>query len=425
MLFTLPLFIALLATSGFQEKAAEGPKRFGHSRGFGKSVLVLSDLNADGVSEIAVGFPLDNAVVVISGKDRSTLQTWKGDRNTIFMGTELSLIGDVNGDGTLDVLVGFNPYFYTEEEDYCEVRSGLDGSLLRILRICSKYVFAFGDLDLDGASDLALSRDECLEVVSGRTGESLALQPHAGSHTQLWLGADRNGDGLADGVLVGEELALLLSDGYLRGLITIGFPSMPRQSPVALYPKGRRIPLKRLAGQNWPSSLVGLRFIFDAGDLNGDGREDLLVHHPRKKHLGLLAFSWATPELSMYRLPPTYKDTEGSQLDYVVAAGMQLDGGQAPDLVLCDYDQVLNIRLQARSGEKGELLWQTDLYDLGGPTFASLAPMPDLNGDGIDEVMLGMYDPKAHGPLWEGRLQALSGATGKVLWRIEEWDVKR
>lgn len=425
MLFTLPWLVALLSVSGIQEEADESSKRLGRSRGFGKSVLVLSDLNADGVSEIAVGFPLDNTVVVLSGKDRSTLQTWKREEGTHSMGTELSLIGDVNGDGTLDVLVGFNPYFYDEEQDYCEVRSGLDGSLLRSLRICSKYVFAFGDLDLDGASDLALSRDECLEVVSGRTGESLALQHHVGSHTQLWLGADRNGDGLADGVLVGEELALLLSDGYMRGMSNTVSPTMSKQSPVALYPKNRRIPLKSLAGKNWPSSLVGFKFIFDAGDLDGDGLEDLLIHDSRKTHLGFLALSWAAPEIAMYRLPTTDVDTGWCKLDYVVARVKQLDGGQAPDLVLCDNFCFMSSRVRAHSGEKGDLLWEANLLDLGGPTFVSLAPMPDLNGDGIDEVLVGMHDPVAHGPLWEGRLQALSGATGKVLWRIEEWDVER
>ncbi|MFT4648771.1 MAG: hypothetical protein ACI9X4_002003, partial [Glaciecola sp.] len=49
----------------------------------------------------------------------------------------------------------------------------------------------------------------------------------------------------------------------------------------------------------------------------------------------------------------------------------------------------------------------------------------DQDGDGRDDLMLGMYDPALHGPLWEGRLHVLSGATGKVLWQMEEWDLER
>lgn len=283
---------------------------------------------------------------------------------------------------------------------------------------------AFGDLDLDGANDLALLVNGGIEVVSGQSGQRLAWQPGLGSWNMIWLGADRNGDGLADGIVLGENSGRLISEGYNWDVISRATGSGAVQSPGMIYPPESRIPFERLGGEDWPSKMTGFEFVADAADLDGDGCEDILVQNPGKKQLGLFAVSWKHIDRAMFRLPPTRRGGSRHN-DFAVETGMQLDGGTAPDLVVCDQRAIFSIRLHARSGESGKLLWELDLVDLGGPTFVSMARVSDQDGDGRDDLMLGMYDPALHGPLWEGRLHVLSGATGKVLWQMEEWDLER
>ncbi len=99
--------------------------------------------------------------------------------------------------------------------------------------------------------------------------------------------------------------------------------------------------------------------------------------------------------------------------------------GPSPDLVICDHRGFFDALVHARSGDSGALLWQIALPGLEGAPFISMAPIADQNEDGIEDVLVGVYDSEAHGPLMEGRLHALSGTTGQVIWQIDEWDVKR
>ncbi|MCP5024058.1 MAG: PQQ-like beta-propeller repeat protein, partial [bacterium] len=100
-------------------------------------------------------------------------------------------------------------------------------------------------------------------------------------------------------------------------------------------------------------------------------------------------------------------------------------GGRPGFRWFCDHRGFFDALVHARSGDSGALLWQIALPGLEGAPFTSMAPIADQNEDGIEDVLVGVYDSEAHGPLMEGRLHALSGTTGQVIWQIDEWDVKR
>ena len=49
---------------------------------------------------------------------------------------------------------------------------------------------------------------------------------------------------------------------------------------------------------------------------------------------------------------------------------------------------------------------------------------PDLDGDGVDELLIGGTDFIWHGPtIWrEGSVRIMSGATGQLIWILLEED---
>ncbi len=75
----------------------------------GNSAVGIGDINGDGISDLIAGAPQANgsgAVFVYSGKDASVLFAIAGKTKGGQFGYEVSEVGDIDGDGTPDFLVG-------------------------------------------------------------------------------------------------------------------------------------------------------------------------------------------------------------------------------------------------------------------------------------------------------------------------------
>ncbi len=161
--------------------------------------IALGDLNGDGVLDVVVGSD-DSYIYALSGRDGSLL--WKfGTGNKVWSSPAL---GDLNGDGVLDVVVG-------SSDHYIYALSGRDGSLLWKFGTRGYITSspAVGDLNGDGVLDVVVgSWDHYIYALSGRDGSLLWKFKTGGWVNSSPTLGDLDGNGYID-------MAIASFDGYL------------------------------------------------------------------------------------------------------------------------------------------------------------------------------------------------------------------
>lgn len=234
--------------------------------------LALGDFDGDGRLDVALACGSFLRVVLQTAPGRFVLERpgWNG-------ATGFG-VGDVNGDGRADlVMVGTPPGEDVGSAQAWQVigrGAGGGWTSLATVPLGADLAFAFGatfaDIDNDGRADLVWVRryfDGRFELAwaprqAGGFGavQSRAILTGFGFTAGLAVG-DLDGDGIADAFVTGSPV-----DGYalvvLRGLGGGNF-APARLLPTAFDPFGIRL-----------------------GDIDGDGRSDLIVNH-RSRELGI------------------------------------------------------------------------------------------------------------------------------------------
>ncbi|PCJ52667.1 MAG: hypothetical protein COA70_11780 [Planctomycetota bacterium] len=199
---------------------------------FGDSVSDAGDVNGDGFADVIVGagsaapggLVEAGSAYVYSGADGSLLHQWDGGTPGDRLGSSVSGAGDVNGDGSVDVIVGADLASPggLGAAGSAYVYSGADGSLLRQWdggttgdRFGSS-VSGAGDVNGDGFADLIVGASLADPGGLLSAGSAYVYSGADGSLLQQWDGealwdafgssvsgaGDVNGDGFAD-VIVG------------------------------------------------------------------------------------------------------------------------------------------------------------------------------------------------------------------------------
>ncbi len=302
----------------------------------GEAACATGDLDGDGFEDYASGARYTDfngshcgSVYVWSGADGLEWLRIDGTAPDEEFGTALASVGDLDGDGTRDLLVGMPGAF--GRKGGARLHSGRTGALIRT-HYGSATTGEFGaavaslrDLDQDGYGDYAIASPSAyqgagrVQVYSGATGVEIGHRTGGASNrrlgTTLVSPGDCDGDGYDD-LLIGEP----------------GLQAVHLYSP-ALDALIRSHELPRALGDRGFGRAVGR-----CGDVDNDFHADYLLGVPGHWN-GVDYVAAGGPALLVSGLdgsllelfPPTGPD---DGFGFALTGGEDLDGDRRPDYLI-------------------------------------------------------------------------------------------
>ena len=352
---------------------------------FGSSLATVGDVNGDGIDDVIAGVPQGSASMraagsarLLSGADGSLLEEFSGLSEGDAFGASVSGAGDVNGDGTPDLIVGApldsQGGFHAGS---ARVFSGSDGAVLWTFsgnapgEQLGRAVAGAGDVDGDGFADLLIGAPHAgadagaALLRSGADGgllHTFAGQPGSLAGTAVVALGDVDGDGNGDVALSAP------AEGAGAVRIHSGIDGSLLHT------------LTSASGALFGSALA------NAGDLDADGIDDLIVGQPGTD-LSVHVFSGASGA-GLLHLPTGWEcGTSLAGVGDINGDGVGDLAAGAPGATTIDGG-----RLYLLSGRDGSALLKLSGASAGNAFGASAAGLGDRDGDGIAEIAIGAPD---------------------------------
>ncbi|MBL8693682.1 MAG: FG-GAP repeat protein [Planctomycetes bacterium] len=389
--------------------------------GFGSRIANIGDANGDGFPDLAIGAPRATKIVsptthiakagsvkLLSGATGGTLWESYGNAEGDTLGADVSFLGDLNQDGRNDVLVGVpRELLPTGAAGLAMVLSGTNGSSLFIgpLNTLSGVapndafgaaVAGVGDLNLDGVPD----------IVGGMPRYSpLLADPQRGGY-RAFSGANGNllfqTIGAADNDQLGFALAAL-GDVTEDGRPDFAVGSIGESSSG--FNAGRVYVISGATGLSVASmgGFGGDRFgysLASVGDLDGDGKNDLVAGGPYHTQSGLTQAGIVRflrlhgSPVQITSLGQRIGASAMDQYGFSVAGVGDVDGDLRGDVLVgarptTAFPNTALGYAELISGSARDLLYRLNGNTAGGLFGASGVGVGDLTLDGIPDAAIG------------------------------------
>ncbi len=345
-------------------------------------------------------------------------------------------VGDVNGDGTADYLVGaLNASDLSGQlTGAVHLYSGADGSLIRnhygteASSLMGFDLAAMGDLNGDGIDDYAVS-ESCypdlhgldlayVYVYSGADGSVIHSWNYDGYGTDYGDQIENIGDWTGDGI---NDIAIAAPGAGTKGLGNTG---------IIFLHSGADGSLIRTIEGNATEFAFG-QTLHAPGDVDGDGYNDLLVKCIRLQGYFIkgrvLLFSGRTQQrIATIDSPHHHHGGSNSFGSAMVAVG-EWTGDQSLEIAISDPltdgngGEACGV-IWVFNGSSGEIVHEIHGHATHRWLGLPLAAVGDINGDGFRDFGAGQYG-SGGGINSMGAAMFISGADGAIVKRLSS-DVK-
>jgi MYXO-CTERM domain-containing protein len=412
MWLVIPPLLALSWTvEGEQEQAT-----------LGAAVASAGDVNGDGFDDVVVGcncFQAQGsgaALVYLGGAaGLDTVASWTSpsDQFDVDLGASVASAGDVDGDGYDDLLVGAPGYHNEAFSDgkvflYRGSATGLSETAAWTVEAeqpdesLGSSIASAGDVNGDGYADVVIGAAG-YDVNEGRATLYLG-SPDGLSATPAWTSevdvtythwgaavasaGDVDGDGYAD-VIVGGPGEWFGDEGFA------GRVSVFRGGPAGLDDTASWTVVSTDGTSEFGASVAS------AGDVNGDGFDDIVVGEPR--HDGGIVGGRAlvyTGSAAGVSVVPSWTAVAGqadAKFGTSVAGAGDVNGDGYDDVVVGapghndgESDEgTATVYLGSASGLAEQATWTAQADVVLASLGTSVASCGDVNGDGFEDVIVG------------------------------------
>jgi hypothetical protein len=370
-------FLLLLVSGVLHANNPFRPVQTYDSGGLNSIAIAVGDVNGDGKPDILVGNDngtSEGSVGVLIGNGDGTFESVKTYRTGGHSVNSIA-VADVNADGRLDVLV-------LQAEGVAVLLGNGDGSFqapishpIDLRDLYGIGAIAVSDLNADGHPDLVVALPLGVGVLFGNgDGTFGPVQPYSlGPEVSSIVVADVNRDGKPD---------LVVYDGF-------EFSPFPESGSVAIFSGNgdgtfKEAQIFRAGGYD-----AGFGGSLAVADVNGDGNPDVITANncfkPDCNVMALEGVLLGSGDGS-FAAPKTH-GTGGQVATAVAVADINRDG--IPDLLVANLDGTVGLLF----GNGDGTFRLTALgYSLGGPDGYSIA-VADVNGDGTPDVFVASGCP--------------------------------
>jgi hypothetical protein len=337
----------------------------------------------------------------------ATTPDWSVSATEIYLGADVASAGDVNGDGFDDIVIG-SPAFHGIEPlasgrvdvfhgaaagpalvaDWT-VEASTDSEL-------GAYVASAGDVNADGFDDVifGMPSENRVEVYLGSAlgldtvpGWTFEGSPASSTGHSVSTAGDVNGDGFDD-VIVGAPY----EDGAAMdsGVISVWY--------------GSALGLPADPSWTYAPSVQGARLgqVASAGDVNGDGFDDVAAGALSARDRALVFLGSAAGLLDVPWVASDHQKKSG--LGHAIASAGDINGDGFDDLVVGAYGYDHGERAEGRvvvalgsaNGLESQIAWSAESNQRHAMFGSAVASAGDVDADGFSDIIVGAELYESH-----------------------------